>query len=731
MNKKSSWIVVGVVFFVAIANYLVNIKDRSDLAFQGNHFGMSSRTLLAPAATAEEWLKRWDLDLHAYGSQIEHQYAELPPMEEWDALFRGLKERLARTNQEMEKLFGRFTFDEPDKMRAKYRFFIAAMRGDEGEIESTFQHLIRTGNLETGNTSERIAITRSLSGDPDEALEWLRENRRGWFTENRSSSHRSVKSDWETLLAAGKTAEALDRMWALANAGNGNILGKILTISRLVEDGPMEQRALKAIRLGAEKSNERSSDLLGLWIDELEAQGRWEEVRTLTKRHPSKKNDFRSRSKFHTELAASYHLDGPEAFLDVIDKHLQSEQMNEAEALGFLQSSYSRNTDLGDLYVKSLAAIGKKDEALALALRILAVNRRSDPAYQRVHQLDPAAFAGFLDRLAAYDPFEERPLIWKAELALAAGNAAEAKALIDAAIALDPADGDQGKGYRMRAYEVLAAVHAALGETEQAAFFNEVVASIRDGEKADEFRIAGMIGESVERYRAALGRFNDAYCLQSRLALTLARDGRFAEAVPHFEKAFELMPVSFGPRESHCFGCEGLFNDERITPIAERVLSEFIDRDPDNARAPYLLGLVLEQMNRPEEAVEAFSKALALDPIYYHAAQRWLNNLEQLPGRFHERKALIETLVEIAPYPDIGRYFGMRTDLRQAWLDAADIRPSPLELPPFPIRLTPPKDQYKEDSGSFYYFHRSDHASLDGWTAPGIRRFNRVMELLR
>ena len=56
------------------------------------------------------------------------------------------------------------------------------------------------------------------------------------------------------------------------------------------------------------------------------------------------------------------------------------------------------------------------------------------------------------------DRFQARPLIWKASALLNAGKVNEAEAAIKKAISIDPSDGEQGRGNRMRAYAVLAIV---------------------------------------------------------------------------------------------------------------------------------------------------------------------------------------------------------------------------------------------------------------------------------
>ena len=54
-----------------------------------------------------------------------------------------------------------------------------------------------------------------------------------------------------------------------------------------------------------------------------------------------------------------------------------------------------------------------------------------------------------LDELFSRDRFEERPLIWKAKILLEQKKLDDAQRTIEQAIAIDPSDGEQGKGSRM------------------------------------------------------------------------------------------------------------------------------------------------------------------------------------------------------------------------------------------------------------------------------------------
>ena len=126
-------------------------------------------------------------------------------------------------------------------------------------------------------------------------------------------------------------------------------------------------------------------------------------------------------------------------------------------------------------------------------------------------------------------------------------------------------------------------------------------------------------------YEKALGRFADAYCIQSRLALRYSELRDFAKAAEHYERAFELMPESFGRIESHCFGCEGAFNGEQAQGIAERVFTRLAERCRTSRRYFTSLGYLRQMQGNATEAAAQFRQAVKLDPDYFNA---WSHLLE-------------------------------------------------------------------------------------------------------
>lgn len=287
--------------------------------------------------------------------------------------------------------------------------------------------------------------------------------------------------------------------------------------------------------------------------------------------------------------------------------------------LSKLQSASFHSFPLQFMAAEALAKVGKKDVALQLIQRLLPWDSGDDAVYQFLLALAPPDLEMQLDKAYATNRFQERPLIWKAKVQLDAGRLDEAEKTIRSAIAIDPSDGEQGKGDRMRAYSVLAEVLGKKGDAEQAKVMRGAVEAIRISEDADDWWEAGLTTRAVKMYREALDHFADAYCIQSRLALRYSELGDSVNAEKHYQRAFELMPSSFGRVESHCFGCEGIFSGEKSQGVADRVFTRLAREMPDRAQVFYLLGYLRESQGRDREAIAEFRRAVALDPDYINA----------------------------------------------------------------------------------------------------------------
>ncbi len=290
----------------------------------------------------------------------------------------------------------------------------------------------------------------------------------------------------------------------------------------------------------------------------------------------------------------------------------------------WLNESNSRNDHddsitLPFLAAQSLAAVGRTVEARRI---VEAVNQTSpgfDAGWALMLDLAGDDFPKHALQVFDRDPFEERPLIWLAKWHLDRGQLDLAEQRARQAIAIDPSDGEQGRGDRMRVYAVLADILRKRGDEPSAKVYDGAVLAIREAETADQFYQAGLLSRGIQLYKASLNHFADAYCVQSRLAVKLVQQGDEPAAAQHYQRAFELMPSSFGRVESHCFGCEGVFKGEQAANIAEQVFRKLIEAQPDNPRVQYLMGYLLKSKHHTAEAAEYFRKAVRLDPDYLSA----------------------------------------------------------------------------------------------------------------
>jgi tetratricopeptide (TPR) repeat protein len=348
----------------------------------------------------------------------------------------------------------------------------------------------------------------------------------------------------------------------------------------------------------------------------------------------------------------------------------------------------SRSQPLGVIIARALANTGRPDEAKKMLDAMMPALIATDSAYALLVELRGQDAIPVLDRLAAMDAFQERPLIWKAKLLLDAGKLDEAEALARKAISIDPSDGEQGPGDRMRVYAVLADILEKKGNAKDAEFFRNVVKSIRMSEHADTYYHLGLLDRAITLYKEALGLFSDAYCIQSRLALRLVEAGDWKGAEEHYRRAYELMPDSFGRVESHCFGCERAFAGKPQQSIAERVFLKLSEEQPNKPQVHYLLGYLYDEQGRVADATREYQKAVALDPDYLNAWKK-LSTTPTAALTPAEHTRVAENLIRLDP---AGRHGSSNLDgvgdLASVWTKLAAAQASgpkpPEQLLPLP-----------------------------------------------
>ena len=297
--------------------------------------------------------------------------------------------------------------------------------------------------------------------------------------------------------------------------------------------------------------------------------------------------------------------------------------------------------DSARLLALALDGTGRADDAARLARHAVEVAdgyRRDWPWELLLERLPAEEFLALADRMHALVPWEERPVQWKAEALRRAGRLGEAEEAARLALKIDPTDGESPPGERIRSYAILASILEAKGgedAAKEAATLRSVVAAVRLAEKGDELAEAGLVSLALEAYDAAAALFEDAYCVQWRLAERLRERGRPDLAAEHYEETFRRMPEQFGRVASLCFGCAGVFESGESLAAAERILPDLAARPGALPATHRLLGMLRAEQGRLPEAWDAFRAALDADPDYLDA----LSDLLALRGRIERPRA--------------------------------------------------------------------------------------------
>ena len=408
---------------------------------------------------------------------------------------------------------------------------------------------------------------------------------------------------------------------------------------------------------------------------------------------------------------------------------------------GFIIEQYSysghggaEDYPMGYLAAWALAQQGSNADAVKILDALLVRYPDYDPAYELLLKLEGDAVLPHLDEIAKRDRFETRPIIWKAQYLLNTGNVDAAEKSAREAIAIDPTDGKQGPGRRLRAYAVLADALAKKGDKEHADFYKGAVQAVRMSERADLFSEMGLLSRAAKMYEEALGKFQDAYCIQFRLAKRLAETGHEAEAEEHYRRAYELMPGSFGRVESSCFGCESAFATHRTQTIAEKAFADLAAKMPNKPQIHYLLGYLHSEEHRYADALPEFQKAVELDPDYLNAWKQ-IGELEEdvyVPPELRNRAALKTLELDPGQHHEGGQAAGM-TDLASLWnaLEAAQKKEPMVSGPLMPLTASALERTARDNDSPYRSRNRKgmiDHFSTNPFIATASRMIEATME---
>lgn len=109
------------------------------------------------------------------------------------------------------------------------------------------------------------------------------------------------------------------------------------------------------------------------------------------------------------------------------------------------------------------------------------------------------------------------------------------------------------------------------------------------------------------------------------------------------------MPSSFGRVESHCFGCESVFNGSQAQGIAEDVFQKLVAREPTNPQVHYLQGYLLEGEGRFGPAAAASRQAVQIDGDYLNAWRHLLDLNQHMVLERVDRESATLKLLELDP----------------------------------------------------------------------------------
>lgn len=449
-------------------------------------------------------------------------------------------------------------------------------------------------------------------------------------------------------------------------------------------------------------------------------------------------DDSSSLRRLLLAMGSLYHRAGKHA--EVIALFETADGWNAADVASFFEAQRKDDIPVGHMLASALFAAGRDADAGKLLDAMLDHHGDFDPAFELlVDQAMKDGGAGVaaaiakLDALLARDRFEERPLIWRAELLRRHGKLEEAEKVVRQAIA-NPGDFWQ-RPPSMRACEVLAEIRLARGDEKEAAALRARGAASRIADEADRVYRAGLHRHAVSMYEKALAQSPDECRMHLRLAMAQADAGNWEKARGHYRRGFELLPQSVGRLDPRCFDA---FEDARARAIADEVLTPLAEKEVASPQVHYLLGRLRVAQERQAEGVRLLMRAAELNPDYLaaHDTLMVLDNGDMLAPA--ERDAAVLAKLRLDPLsrhgmPDVAEMRDL-TALWRAVEAAAKLRPpEPAELFSLPAAAEAKK---RAAAGAVMMDEGRDWAPYFGVESPakavtGTRRVNLIRSLMR
>lgn len=150
--------------------------------------------------------------------------------------------------------------------------------------------------------------------------------------------------------------------------------------------------------------------------------------------------------------------------------------------------------------------------------------------------------------------------------------------------------------------------------------------------------------ESEEYVRANLDKVPDTYALHVRLGSVQMMSGRYTEARASFQKAIDEHPeIAVG----YAGLAQGWLKDGQAEE-AVKALTLGRTKVPPDFAIEYYSGLALVRLERSDEAVAAFTRAVQLSPMVPEGRYE-LGKLYFATGKIAEARAEFEAVVKLAP----------------------------------------------------------------------------------
>jgi Flp pilus assembly protein TadD len=304
---------------------------------------------------------------------------------------------------------------------------------------------------------------------------------------------------------------------------------------------------------------------------------------------------------------------------------LQMRVQEATEIVKTAASQYPHDRSVQVLYLRTLVLAGDTAPAEALSHTLLTSGPHSWEVlyltgFLKLQEGDYAASRDYLKESAALHP-DDPDIRFDLGVALARTKAnAAAKDQLQRAIEL---------GYsKPEAHFELARVLQALGEAgpaqEQLQLYRQSLQAQSNQNQAagqaalaDQAVAAGRLQQAVELYRNALATDPDDSLLIYKLAMALDKSGDLAGERAALEHAVQLKP-QFGPAQNQLGYLDA---QDGNTGSAERHFRLAVQSDPGNSNAWINLGAILFLEAEWEQAKDAISHALLLDPTNLKAKQ--------------------------------------------------------------------------------------------------------------